>query len=341
METSPLTTVATGGREKLSALVEAGVNRFSIGVQTFDEKLLRRTRGHGLQEAREAVAILADFDVKFNVDMIQDLPHQTDESLICDLNWIDEFRPHQVTWYVLRMHPESPWHQMYARGDLELPAPFESVRRRLLLQEGMRRIGYSMQPGGRFVRTSAIHDRFKEVRAGTDPTLLGIGVSAYSHGWGYFFRNSFATPMNAGIRGYVERIRRGGLAVESGLRLDPSEVVAGRIVAGIRSGVRLPDPELGTESYVAEATARLLALRDAALVEITASETWSLTDRGRLFEEEICSLFYSTSVKQVLTETGNYWAEAPMAFPGIASGISESAASSVGQLKSRKREASA
>ena len=320
VETSPLTTVSADGPGKLSALVAAGVNRFSIGIQTFDEELLRRTRGHGQGEARKALATLADLGVEFNIDLMQDLPHQTEQSLIDDLRWIDVLRPHQVTWYLLRVHPESPFFHLYQRGDLELPTAAESARRRLLVREGMRRIGYTVRPGGRFVLDTSIHDQFKEVRAGAKSTLLGMGVSAYSHGWGYFFRNNFSASVNSGIRGYVERIRQRGLAVESGLQLNQAEVVAGTIVAGIRSGTRLPEAEPETELYLNDVSVCLEGLRDAGLVHVDHSGTWSLTELGWIFEEEICSLFYSNPVKQRLAERNCYWVANRMAEPSVPGG---------------------
>ena len=313
VETSPLTTVSADGPEKLSALVAAGVNRFSIGIQSFDKELLRETRGHGQREAREAVDTLADLGVEFNIDLMQDLPHQTEQSLIEDLQWIDVLRPHQVTWYLLRVHPESPWFRQYQRGDLEIPTAAESARRRLLIREGMHRIGYTARPGGRFVLDAASHDQFKEVRAGAKSTLVGMGVSAYSHGWGHFFRNNFSTSVNSGIRGYVERIRQRGLAVESGLQLNHAEVVAATIVAGIRSGTRLPEAEPETELYLNDASVCLEGLRDAGLVHADPSGTWALTEPGWIFEEEICSLFYSNPVKQRLAERNCYWAANRMA----------------------------
>jgi oxygen-independent coproporphyrinogen-3 oxidase len=308
VETSPLTTVSADGRDKLSTLVAAGVNRFSIGIQTFEDRLLRRTRGHGQGEALEAVDTLAKLGVEFNVDLMQDLPHQSEQSLIDDLSWIDRLKPHQVTWYLLRVHPDSPWFHLHERGDLELPAQFESARRRLLIREGMRRIGYTARPGGRFVRDASIHDQFKEVRAGTEATLLGMGVSAYSHGWGYFFRNGFSMPKNLGIRRYVEQILSRGLAVESGLCLDPAEVAAGKMVAGIRGGVRLAELEPAPESYISDAAATLRVLSEAGLINVDEAGTWSLTELGWVFEEEICSLFYSEPVKRRLAERKSYWA---------------------------------
>jgi coproporphyrinogen III oxidase-like Fe-S oxidoreductase len=168
----------------------------------------------------------------------------------------------------------------------------------------MRRLGYSARPGGRFVLDPSANDRYKQVRSSLKPTLLGMGASAYSHGWGYFFRNGFSTAGNSSIRGYVDRIRAEGLAVESGLRLDAVETAAGELVAGVRSGVRLPLWQLATRTYLEQAAAMLRKLAGHGLVEEDGTGLWSLTERGALLEEEICSLFYSPAVRASLARVG-------------------------------------
>jgi len=294
-------------------LLDAGVNRISVGIQSFDDALLRQTRGHGKELAVECLELLEKLGIEYNIDLLQDLPYQTDESIIHDLEWVQRFHPPQVTWYILRVHQESVWYRLYQRHDLELPLPLDSVRRRLMVREGMRRIGYVCRPGGRFVWDPRIYDRFKEIRGGTEPALLGMGAAAYSHAWGYLFRNSASASTQSGIRNYAEKIQRDGLAVESGLPVDRLELTAGRMVAGIRSGIGLPKPEPATETYLESASALLLQLERESFVSVDESGVWSLTERGFLFEEEICSLFYSGPVKERLTVSGAYWSGVPAA----------------------------
>lgn len=307
VETSPLTVAATDGRGKLVTMVSAGVNRISMGLQTFDDRLLRRSRGHTQAVALRAVETIADLGVEYNLDLIQDFPDQTTESLVADMQWIERFRPSQVTWYILRVHPGSPWYGLHRRGELMVPSAEESARRRLMIHEGMRRIGYTMNPGGRFVKDPGVRDRFKEVRSSSDCTLLGMGMSAYSHGWGWFFQNHSWTTSRSGIATYADAIRREGSAIARGFRMNQVEELAGRLVAGIRTGVRLPMASPDTESYLQFAKQRLDRLRDVNLVRTNCFEEWSLTERGTIFEEEICSLFYTEPVRQQLGTASRYW----------------------------------
>lgn len=296
VETSPLTTVAPDGLQKLQALVEQGVNRFSIGIQTFDDQLLRRTRGHGQVEALLAMDLISGLVRNINIDLIQDLPGQTDDHLLTDLEFIERFRPAQVTWYVLRIRPEASWFPRFNRQSLVLAESSESIRRSLLVREGLARLGYLAQPGGRFVLAERYHDRFKEIRSGLDVTLLGLGVSAYSHGWGYLFRNTYSREKRQGLLDYVARVEQRGHAIEAGLKIDEVERTASLLVSGIRYGVRLPEATERTARYLNYAYQQLTKLLRAGMVEVDTEGVYRLTKWGSLVEEEICAMFYSPAI---------------------------------------------
>src|SRR3984885_3513284 len=300
VETSPVTASSDAGRKKLASLVGAGVGRFSIGVQSFDDRLLRTHRGHDLQVVLRAVENVMERNVESNVDLIQDLPGQTDESIANDVKWTSCFRPHQVTWYVLRFQPGSVWSKSVPASAGELAGSLESVRRRALIRRAMESIGYLSRPGGRFVRDASIEDTYKNVRSQSETNLLGVGASAYSHVWGYFFRNTPSTHSPSGVAHYIERSNRGELPVERGLRLDALERAAGKIVAGIRSRLRLPFPTPDTEAYLGHTKKQLDDLADLGLVNRDDEHYYSLTELGSLFEEEICASFYTDRVKQKL-----------------------------------------
>jgi len=300
VETSPLTTVAPDGRNKLATIVRAGVDRLSIGIQTFNTQLLRRSRGYTAETAIEALNILSSLIDNVNIDMIQDLPDQTEEHVLDDLDCIESLRPAQVTWYILRLRPEAAWFSRYNRSALEISSPIESVRKRMLIREGMERMGYISRPGGRFVRKDTIRDRFKDIRAGLDSTLLGMGVSAYSHGWGAFFRNTYSRANINGIQSYIERISSGKFAIETGRWIDDVERAAGSLVFGIRTGVRLPEATIANQHYIAGAARTLERLQGAGLVAVDAEGMHAITKLGSIFEEEICSLFYSRDVEERL-----------------------------------------
>lgn len=307
VETSPMTLAAADGVEKLEYLLQAGVDRLSIGIQSFDEYQLRTLRGHTTQTAVDAVERLMSLGIEINIDLIQDLPFQTRANIDKDLEWIDRFRPDQVTWYLLRFHDESSMFRTYRRGELDAIADDkESALRRDIIIRRMQLLGYTALPGCRFRRVRE-DDVFKQVRSGVDSQLLGFGASAYSHGWGWFFRNAVSHQVRSGIRDYVSRINAGHSAVTTAALLDEPERNAGRLCQAVRTCIT---PDLLSIDDALGGSARHVVQRlQAAGLMDEAEEGWRLSRTGLLFEEEIASLFYSRQTRALLKPRQAYWAD--------------------------------
>ena len=112
-------------------------------------------------------------------------------------------------------------------------------------------------PGGRFVRSIEYKDKYKEIRSGSDTTLLGMGVSAYSHGWGYFFRNTNSSNKKDAIKEYVTTIESGKFAIQEGMFMDEEIKIASKLVKGIRTNVNF-DKNLKEDNKYLTDTVKLL-----------------------------------------------------------------------------------
>lgn len=115
---------ATVDREKMSLLRQAGgVNRLSIGVQSFNDRLLDRLgRIHRADGARAAVrwARAAGFD-NLSLDLIFGLPGQTLDEWRADLAAALEFEPDHLSCYSLKVEEGTPFAADLAAGRLDLP----------------------------------------------------------------------------------------------------------------------------------------------------------------------------------------------------------------------------
>lgn len=88
---------------------QAGVNRISIGIQSFqDEKLQRLGRIHGSQEAIKAIELAKSAGLNsFNTDLMHGLPDQSIADAIGDLKQAIALDPPHLSWYQLTIEPNT------------------------------------------------------------------------------------------------------------------------------------------------------------------------------------------------------------------------------------------
>ncbi|PHM33514.1 radical SAM family heme chaperone HemW [Xenorhabdus innexi] len=105
MEANPGTVEA----DRFSAYQKAGINRISIGVQSFgSDKLIRLGRIHGPEEAKRAAQLADGLGLRsFNLDLMHGLPNQTLDEALNDLRQAIELSPPHLSWYQLTIEPNT------------------------------------------------------------------------------------------------------------------------------------------------------------------------------------------------------------------------------------------
>ena len=102
----------TAEADKFSGYFAAGINRLSIGVQSFDERQLKNLgRIHSADESKRAIdfARKAGFD-NFNLDLMHGLPRQSISDALSDLQSAIDFDPLHISWYQLTIEPNTVFH---------------------------------------------------------------------------------------------------------------------------------------------------------------------------------------------------------------------------------------
>ncbi|MCR9096283.1 MAG: radical SAM family heme chaperone HemW [bacterium] len=171
---------STVERERLPGFRNAGVNRLSIGVQSFDDRLLKRLgRAHRAAVAEEtlAAARAAGFD-DLSVDLIFAGPEQTPADLDHDLDRVIAFAPEHVSTYELTFEPATPFGRAVAAGRMTPPdedlaaGMIEQVEARL---EGAGYARYEISSYARPGRRARHNARYWQRQA-----VLGLGMGAHS-----------------------------------------------------------------------------------------------------------------------------------------------------------------
>ena len=105
MEANP----GTYEHDRFMGYREAGINRLSLGVQSFQDTQLKALgRVHNANEALQAIESLATtgFD-NFNIDLMHGLPGQTTADALSDLEQAIALGPTHISWYQLTIETET------------------------------------------------------------------------------------------------------------------------------------------------------------------------------------------------------------------------------------------
>ncbi|MFQ5469147.1 MAG: radical SAM family heme chaperone HemW [Gammaproteobacteria bacterium] len=99
-------------QEKFSEFANAGINRLSIGIQSFDNELLRRLqRIHDQTQAFSAIEIAHRAGFKnINLDLMYGLPGQTIDQAIFDIERAAKTDPSHISHYQLTIEPNTLFH---------------------------------------------------------------------------------------------------------------------------------------------------------------------------------------------------------------------------------------
>ena len=197
------------GEEKLSSMLDAGINRLSIGVQSLDDGLLRVLgRRHSAREAIEAfrAARCAGFD-NVSIDLMYGLPDQTQEQWGATLDTALDLRPSHISMYCLTLEEGTPMERDAAAG--RIPAPDGDLAADMYLAAELK----TAEAGLRHYEISNWAIAGRESRHnllywGNRP-FLGVGPGAHSYLDGHRFHN-IRSP-----REYIRRMGTGELPRES------------------------------------------------------------------------------------------------------------------------------
>jgi len=91
---------------------KAGINRLSMGIQSFDDQKLKSLgRIHNSAEAQKAITVArqSGFD-NFNLDLMHGLPGQSEEEALQDIEIALSFKPPHLSWYQLTIEPNTEFY---------------------------------------------------------------------------------------------------------------------------------------------------------------------------------------------------------------------------------------
>ncbi len=298
VETNPETTDI----QMVARLVEAGVNRFSIGVQSFDDSVLRTLgRCHDVAQTQRALQALRESDIPFSIDLICGVPGQTFPSWEATLEQAVASGARHASVYPLAVEPGTPLEAAVLEG--RTPAPDPDVAADMMLAAevaltvgGMPRyeVANYAQPG---------HEARHNLVYWTGGAYLGVGPHAASmlpyplyeavaagEGW------EVAAPDAAHVPARARFTREVTLAeyLRYPLRRpEPLELLTAPDAAreDVMLGLRLTAGVLASQVDAAGLGGVLQDLAEQGLVELGADDSgdlrWATTQAGWLLGNQV------------------------------------------------------
>ncbi len=213
---------------KIAAYVQAGVNRVSLGVQAFQEHLLKdMNRPHGAEEIQQTVTMLRAGGISnLSMDVILRLPGQTLRDVEETLEKLIELRPNQISVYDLDVHENTVYGMWRRQGRLPLAAEEEHAQMAEYVAQTLGKAGFRHYELSNFAQPG-FESRHNLMYWGNQSYLgLGPGAFSYMNGIRYQFAGS--------VESYLKKTFAENWKNEIEEQLSPENIEKETLLTGIR-----------------------------------------------------------------------------------------------------------
>lgn len=266
-----------------------GVNRISLGVESFQPHLLKFLgRLHSAADNRSALRMIrqAGFE-NFNLDLIYASPSQSLADLESDLEEALSFQPPHLSAYNLTIEEGTPFYREYKDGKLRPLAEEEEVAMAGLIEETLSNNGLERYEISNYAKPGYHSRHNMNYWQGGD--YLGIGAGAHSH-LRKLEKGAFSSRWHneKNPRRYMESVKRSGQAVVEKEENDLTKSAAEFMFMGLRmiKGISTEEFSRRFEKNPAEFYPQIRDWLEGGLMEEKA-ERLRLTRRGLLVANSI------------------------------------------------------
>lgn len=269
-------------KDSLEGYRAVGVNRLSIGAQSFnDEELQRLCRPHTSRDNIAAVekAIETGFS-NISLDLMYDLPHQTLPHFEHSLHTACRLPITHLSLYNLTIEPNTAWFRKKESLQKQMPTSDESAAMYSAAMDIARSYGFMQYEISAFAKNGfhSIHNSgYWQGRE-----FIGFGPSAFSFIGGIRFSNT------SDVSAYVDAIRKGLSPIDFKDSLSPKERLREMAAVGLRmnEGIDISLLERRYGSTDEPLRDKLNSLANEELL-VFNSGRYALTERGRMVYDSI------------------------------------------------------
>ncbi|MEQ8525253.1 radical SAM family heme chaperone HemW [Gracilimonas sp.] len=240
--------------EYLSGLKSAGINRASMGVQSFNPELLKfMNRAHTSEEAMKCLEILEASEFKvFTVDLIYGNPGQSLDILEKDIDTILQFKPPHISAYSLTIEPQTRLGKQVELGRI-IPPQDDTVSDHFdLVVQKLAEAGIQQYEVSNYAKPG--HEAVHNSNYWNHENYLGLGPGAHSFWWDKNRDSAKRWKNEANLEAYLKGEWKEKAELEE---LNLGDLAEERLMLGLRTKAGLSMSELKT-SYDFEFNARQL-----------------------------------------------------------------------------------
>ncbi|MDM5208534.1 radical SAM family heme chaperone HemW [Cytobacillus kochii] len=273
--------------EKLKLLYDYGVNRLSLGVQTFNDQLLEKIgRVHRAKDVYQSVESAKKAGFKnMSIDLIYSLPTQTMADFQETLTTSFQLDVQHYSAYSLIIEPKTVFYNLMRKGKLHTPGEDVEAAMYELLMEKMKENGFEQYEISNFSKPG--FESKHNLTYWNNEAYFGFGAGAHSYVEGY--RRSNYGP----LKKYMEPLDQNELPIMDKHEVTKKEKMEEEMFLGLRKtqGVSMKAFKDKYDIEIMEIfREELLAHEQKSLLEIQG-DSIQLTKQGRLLGNEVFQSF--------------------------------------------------
>ena len=274
-------------KEKLSVLKEYGVNRLSLGVQTFNNDLLKKIgRAHRSDDVYRTVEDAKTIGFSnISVDLMYGLPGQSIEDVEDSLNKVFHLNVQHCSAYSLIVEPKTVFYNLMNKGKLHLPGEDAEANMYELIMMEMEKHGFRQYEISNYAKLG--YESLHNIVYWDNEEYYGIGAGAHSYLNGV--RRSNIGPVNK----YIHSLKEEKLPIREEIPLTKKDQMEEEMFLGLRKtkGVSLSKFEAKfSESIFNVYRDNIEHLLSQQLIQIN-SDYIQLTKKGRMLGNEVFQQF--------------------------------------------------
>jgi oxygen-independent coproporphyrinogen-3 oxidase len=165
---------------KIAAWKKIGINRLSIGIQSFQASALTwMNRAHTVEQSHAAIQMALDAGIdNLSIDLIYGTPSLSDQALMADLDWIAHYQIKHVSCYALTVEEKTALKKQIEKGQIENVDSEKQARHFEIVCARLKTMGLEHYEISNFAKPGFRSQHNSHYWSGE--TYLGLGPSAHS-----------------------------------------------------------------------------------------------------------------------------------------------------------------